>query len=141
MTDEELIEKLARALNSALALEVERNVYAGETTHKERCAIARAILPIIKAERIRGGEMVKEAAAAYVDGNGGTVIPGATVFAALVSGNFQPCMSGDARDRLPPHTRRRFDDATHTLTRAIRALSVPAIVEAGEHQPKEDSDG
>ena len=51
MTDEELIEQVARALNSALAFEVERDVYAGETTHEERCAIARAILPIIKAER------------------------------------------------------------------------------------------
>ena len=57
MTDEELIEKLARALNSALALEVERGVYAGETTHKERCAIARAILPIIEADR---AELVAE---------------------------------------------------------------------------------
>jgi len=77
---------------------------------------------LVEERRLAWNEAI-EAAAAYVDGKGGTVIPGATVFAALVSGNFQPCMSGDARDRLPPHTRRRFDDATHTLTRDIRALT------------------
>ena len=77
---------------------------------------------LVEERRLAWNEAI-EAAAAYVDGNGGTVIPGATVFAALVSGNFQPCMSGDARDRLPPHTRRRFDAATHTLTQAIRALT------------------
>lgn len=77
---------------------------------------------LVEARRLAWNEAI-EAAAAYVDGKGGTVIPGATVFAALVSGNFQPCMSGDARDRLHPHIRRRFDAATHTLTRDIRALT------------------
>lgn len=62
-----------------------------------------------------------EKAAGYVEGAGG-VIPGATVFAPLVSGNNMPCMSGDARDRLHPHKRRYFDDATKTLATAIRSL-------------------
>lgn len=60
-----------------------------------------------------------EAAARYVEGHGGA-IPGAAVFAPLVSGNNMPCMSGDPRDRLFPHLRRRFDDATRALAAAIR---------------------
>ena len=62
-----------------------------------------------------------EEAARYVEGAGG-VIPGASVFAPLVSGNNMPCMSGDARDRLHPNKRRYFDDATNSLSRGIRAL-------------------
>jgi hypothetical protein len=64
-----------------------------------------------------------EAAARHVEGHGGT-IPGATVFAPLVSGNNMPCMSGDARDRLHPNKRREFDDATKALARAIRSLAI-----------------
>lgn len=62
-----------------------------------------------------------ERAAAYVEGKDGR-IPGSVAFAALVSGNRQPCMSGDARDRLHPPTRRAFDDATASLASAIRSL-------------------
>jgi hypothetical protein len=62
-----------------------------------------------------------EAIARYVEGHGG-VIPGTAVFAPLISGNNQPCMSGDGRDRLLPHKRRLFDDATSELAAAIRAL-------------------
>lgn len=60
-------------------------------------------------------------AADYIEGAGG-VIPGTVGFATLVSGNRQPCMSGDGRDRLHPHVRRGFDDATASLAAAIRAL-------------------
>ena len=44
-------------------------------------------------------------------------------FASLVSGNNQPVMSGDPRDRLQPHIRRRFDDACNEATlAALRAI-------------------
>jgi hypothetical protein len=46
-------------------------------------------------------------------------------FAALVSGNNQPHMSGDPRARLLPHVRRRFDDACETAAEAILALPRP----------------
>lgn len=70
-----------------------------------------AILPIIKAERIRGGEMVKEAAAvAY---------------------------QTEAETWLQLPTR---GACSRLGAKVIRALSVPAIVEAGEHQPKENTD-
>jgi hypothetical protein len=36
-------------------------------------------------------------------------------FAALVSHNNQPHMSGDPRNRLSPHVRRRFDDTCEEL--------------------------
>lgn len=74
---------------------------------------ARAILPIIKAERIRGGEMVREAAARE---------------------NLMICLT---------NCEEWTDEAMEALnfaTDRIRALSVPAIVEAGEHQPKENTD-
>lgn len=61
-----------------------------------------------------------EEAADYVAGTGG-VIPGASVYAPLVSGNNQPCASGDPRDRIPNLLRRRFDYATSSLAHAIRA--------------------
>lgn len=63
-----------------------------------------------------------ERAARYIEGHGG-VIPGANVFAHLVSGNPMPCMSGDGRDRLTRHTRRQFDDATRALADAVRGLN------------------
>ena len=46
--DDELIETVARGLEKSLAWDVEKDVYAGETTHEERCAISRAILPIAR---------------------------------------------------------------------------------------------
>jgi hypothetical protein len=63
----------------------------------------------------------REKIASYVDGNGGTVIPGASVFASLFSRNNQPCMSGDPRDRLNRVDRRAFDDRIAALSAAIRA--------------------
>ncbi len=63
-----------------------------------------------------------EDAARYVEGHGG-VIPGATAFIPMVTGDRQPCMSGDGRDRLMPARRREFDDATRSLASAIRRLS------------------
>lgn len=78
--------------------------------------LARAILAATEAER--------ERIAAYIEGKGG-VIPGAAVFAPLVSRNNQPCMSGDPRDRLHSHVRRVFDDATASLAAAIRTRTHP----------------
>lgn len=42
-------------------------------------------------------------------------------FATLVSGNNQPHMSGDPRNRLPSHRRRHFDDACESAADAILA--------------------
>jgi hypothetical protein len=61
-----------------------------------------------------------ELAARYIEGYGG-VIPGANVFAPLISGNNQPCMSGDGRDRMHSHVRRQFDSATRALADAVRS--------------------
>lgn len=102
MTDE-LIEQVATSLcQSALRSKkcpcLESGVF--------RCADeypgtqARAILPIIKAERIRGGEMVREAAAQ------------------------------DAETWFPFDTNKRYP--SFGVVASIRALSVPAIVEAGD---------
>ncbi len=71
-----------------------------------------------------------EQAAAYIEGKGG-VIPGASVFARLVSRNNQPCMSGDPRDRLNRLDRRAFDDAMAALADAIRALPTPPETDNG----------
>ena len=113
MTDEELIEQVARAIATAdglnydevcgvvadpdngecdsgtclAAWDEDHDFYLSRRHYQHR---ARAILPIIKAERIRGGEMVKEAAA------------------ETAKGYALGCAF------------------------AIRALSVPAIVEAGD---------
>lgn len=62
-----------------------------------------------------------ERIAAMIDGSDGN-IPFTTVFIPLIIGHNQPCMSGDMRDRLHPHQRRRFDDVCKTLADAIRAL-------------------
>lgn len=62
----------------------------------------------------------QERDAGYIEGKGG-VIPGATVFVSLITGDNMPCMSGDARDKLNPHKRRQFDDATRDLAIAIRS--------------------
>ena len=66
-------------------------------------------------------QVTLEKAADYIEGAGG-VIPATVGFAPLVSGNRQPCMSGDGRDRLHTHVRRDFDDATSSLAAAIRAI-------------------
>jgi len=86
---------------------------------------ARAAAPVLMEE---GARLALEAAAGYLDGRGGIVIPGTVAFASLVSGNNQPCMSGNPADRLHPPQRRKFDDATATLAEAIRALDPAAIV-------------
>lgn len=66
-------------------------------------------------------QVTLDKAADYIEGSGG-VIPGTVGFASLVSGNRQPCMSGDVRDRLHRHVRRDFDYATASLAAAIRSL-------------------
>lgn len=86
---------------------------------------ARAAAPALMEE---GARLALEAAAGYLDGRGGIVIPGTVAFASLVSGNNQPCMSGNPADRLHPPQRRKFDDATAALAEAIRALDPAAIV-------------
>jgi hypothetical protein len=88
---------------------------------------ARAAAPALMEE---GARLALEAAAGYLDGRGGIVIPGTVAFAPLVSGNNQPCMSGNPADRLHPPQRRKFDDATATLAEAIRALD-PAVIVKG----------
>lgn len=55
---------------------------------------------------------------AWLRGDGG-VIPGLVAFASLVSGNNMPCMSGDPRDRLHAHERRRYDDVIRHVCDAI----------------------
>lgn len=80
-----------------------------------------------QAALLEGVRIGIEAAASYVDGNGNTVIPGANAFVPLLIGHNQPCMSGDARDRLRTHTRRNFDNAVYSLAFAIRSLD-PATV-------------
>ena len=103
MTDEKLIEQVATSLcQSALRSKkcpcLENGVF--------RCADeypgtqARSILPIIKAERIRGGEMVKEAA---------------------IQKSYAWC---------PSHT--GLNTVGDWLRKDLCALSVPAIVEAGD---------
>lgn len=116
MTEEELIEQVARALFTAdgvcsdhdwqNANEVARDHFRNQA----RAAIA-AMEPRFKAERIRGGEMVKEAAAVAYQTEAETWL------------------------QLPAR-----GTCSRLGAKVIRALSVPAIVEAGEHQPKENSD-
>lgn len=93
--------------------------------------LARAAAPALMEE---GARLALEAAAGYLDGRGGIVIPGTVAFASLVSGNNQPCMSGNPADRLHPPQRRKFDDATATLAEAIRALDPAAIVKGAGHE-------
>lgn len=55
-------------------------------------------------------------------------------FAALVSRNNQPCMSGDPRDRLLPHHRRQFDSACQEAARAViegMQEPTPRMIDAG----------
>ena len=112
MTDEELIEQVARAIDPAAwevgqPIPTREAVVAYHSARQASIAKARAILPIIKAERIRGGEMVKEAA---------------------IQKSYAWC---------PSHT--GLNTVGDWLRKDLCALSVPAIVEAGEHQPKENS--
>lgn len=72
-------------------------------------------------DRLEAAERGKERIAAMIDGSDGN-IPFTTVFVPLIVGHNQPCMSGDMRDRLHPHQRRRFDDACKTLATAIREV-------------------
>lgn len=124
MTDD-LVERVGEAISEArTGNSLSWRHYIAEA----QAAIAAIDIP---GQREAAARAALEAAAAYVDGKGGAVIPGATVFAALVSGNFQPCMSGDARDRLPVHIRRRFDAATDTLAHEIRAID-PAAFRGGD---------
>lgn len=136
---DDLVEEIARALSEASNCPRECNQAvagawwwdtrhdhpANEFAHECRAddmRQARAILPIIQRREQQASEAMREKCAVYVEGAEG-VIPGAAVFAGLISGNNQPCMSGDMRDRINPHTRRRFDDATQTLATAIRSLA------------------
>lgn len=109
--------------------------YLERKTHIDRPLIdqnealvsADAILAALAAEGLSIVETGRDpvtlnAAADYVEGTDGK-IPGANVFVTLVSGNNQPCMSGDGRDRLPPHKRRDFDAAASSLADDIRSLS------------------
>jgi len=66
-------------------------------------------------------DAVLEDAARYIEGAGG-VIPGTTGFVSLIIGHNQPDMSGDSRNRLMPHKRRMFDDASRDLAAAIRNM-------------------
>ena len=91
--DEELITRICIAYNSIYCEQPE-----GLKDQPE--AIRRAILPIIKAERIRGGEMVKEAA---------------------IQKSYAWC---------PSHT--GLNTVGDWLRKDLCALSVPAIVEAGD---------
>ncbi len=59
--------------------------------------------------------------AAVLRGDGG-VIPVLSAFAGLVSGNNQPCMSGDPRDRLREHDRRRFDATMDAVAETMVAI-------------------
>lgn len=52
-------------------------------------------------------------------------IPALAAFAPLVGGNNMPSMSGDNRDRLHPHIRRRYDAVI---------VSVCDAIERGEHR-------
>lgn len=63
-------------------------------------------------------ERERAAVVAWLRGDGG-VIPALAAFAPLVSGNNQPCMSGDLRDRIRPWDRRMFDDTIRAICDAI----------------------
>lgn len=98
--------------------------------HDSPADAARAILPLIAAReataRAEGYAAAREDAADMLDGKRSTVIPLLASFASLVSGNQQPCMSGDARDRLRAHVREDFDQTIKEIAGAIRNMG-------GEH--------
>lgn len=110
--DEETITRLCIAYNSIYCEQPEEAKNLPEV-------MRRAILPIIKAERIRGGEMVKEAAAKHCD---------------QWSSQYREAHK-NAQARKQRQEARDFESmAMASAFRAfeIRALSVPAIVEAGD---------
>lgn len=78
-------------------------------------------------------EILRERAqiVAWLTGAGGK-IPGLTAFAAVVSGNNMPAMSGDNRDRLHPLQRKQFDSAMQHIADAI---------ERGEHRTAQGGEG
>lgn len=84
------------------------------------------LLPFIHIARAEGYAAAREDAADMLDGKRNTVIPLLASFASLVSGNQQPCMSGDARDRLRAHVREDFDQTIKEIAGAIRNMG-------GEH--------
>lgn len=61
--------------------------------------------------------------------------------ASVVSGNNQPCMSGDPRDRIQPARRRHFDQACHAAAEAVLAAlgltPTPVAAEPVAWQPIE----
>ena len=124
----EAIEAAARAMGRVISFD--GDPISHYATADELTAMARAAAPALMEE---GARLALEAAAGYLDGRGGIVIPGTVAFASLVSGNNQPCMSGNPADRLHPPQRRKFDDATAALAEAIRALDPAAIVKGAGH--------
>jgi hypothetical protein len=88
--------------------------------HEKLWTAVSAHLPALL-DRLEAAEKCKERIAAMIDGSDGN-IPFTTVFVPLIVGHNQPCMSGDMRDRLHPHQRRRFDDVCKTLATAIREV-------------------
>lgn len=120
-----LVEQIARAL-------AKRNYPSGSDADIDEmwegwADDARSILPIIHTAQIAAAKAAREEAleeaARLFNGNDGKVIPLASNFASLVSGNNMPDMSGDNRNGLHPHVRRRFDDVMNAIAAAIRALS------------------
>lgn len=122
MTDEELIEQVARVIIGPREPVPEGSQYSTETLRvirwdqaenslrNDALWAARAILPIIKAERIRGGVMVKEAFR--------------SVFTELLT------LYALKVDGMPLEQARIHAETAAALR--LRALSVPAIVEAGD---------
>lgn len=121
MTDK-LIEQVARVIigpreplpegsqYSLEALRATRWYNAENAMRQDALWAARAILPIIKAERIRGGEMVKEAAA------------------DRCAKHMMDCLDDKDIQKRWPNIKRDND----WYASMVRALSVPAIVEAGD---------
>lgn len=72
----ELIEAMARAMDCALAFEVEGDVRAGELTHEERCAVAKAAYAaiadrvVVKVDLAEARDKALEEAALWIERNG-----------------------------------------------------------------------
>ena len=111
------VETVARAIWAARSQRgegpwIELSQHARDEIRRQAAAALSAATPGIEAR-------VRAEVADYLDGSDGK-IPMLSVFAPLVSGNNMPDMSGDARNRLLPHVRRRFDDAMQAIAAAIR---------------------
>ncbi len=100
------------------AQEMLSSVFGAEYARSETNVLA--VARFMATHRQAVEKATRERDAAYIEGKGG-VIPGATVFVSVITGDRMPCMSGDARDKLSPHKRRQFDDATRDLATAIRS--------------------